>query len=41
MAKQLNIDLSFNADASKAKAQIMDLQKSLDQLISSTINNNK
>lgn len=41
MAKQLNIDLSFNADASKAKAQIMDLQRSLDQLISSTINNNK
>ena len=40
MAKQLNIDLSFNADTSKAKAQIADLQKSLDQLISSTIKNN-
>ena len=40
MAKQLNIDLSFNADTGKARAQIMDLQKSLDQLISSTIKNN-
>lgn len=33
MAKQLNVNLSFNADTSKAKAQLQDLQNSLNQLM--------
>ena len=33
MAKQLNVNLAFTADTGKAKAQIQDLQKSLDHLI--------
>ena len=36
MAKQLNVNLSFTADASKARQQLKDLQQSLDKLISST-----
>ena len=36
MAKQLNVNLSFTADASKARQQLQDLQQSLDKLISST-----
>lgn len=35
MAKQLNVNLSFTADASKARQQLQDLQQSLDKLISS------
>ncbi len=35
MAKQLNVNLAFNADTSKAKAQIRDLQNQLDKLITS------
>ena len=33
MAKQLNVNLAFTADTSKAKAQLQDLQKSLDSLL--------
>ena len=33
MAKQLNVSLAFNADTSKAKQQIQDLQNSLNQLM--------
>ena len=33
MAKQLNVSLAFTADTGKAKAQIQDLQKTLDSLI--------
>ena len=32
MAKQLNVNLAFTADTSKAKAQIQDLQNSLNRL---------
>ena len=35
MAKQLNVNLAFTADNSRAKAQIQELQKVLDSLISS------
>ena len=35
MAKQLNVSLAFSADTSRAKAQMQDLQKSLDTLIAS------
>ena len=35
MAKQLNVSLAFSADTSRAKAQMQDLQKSLDNLINS------
>ncbi len=37
MAKQLNMSLSFNADTAKAKAQIQELQRSLDQLVSGSV----
>lgn len=37
MAKQLNVNLAFTADTSKAKAQLQDLQKSLDQLIKAPV----
>ena len=33
MAKQLNVNLAFNADTTKAKAQMQDLQSTLDALI--------
>ena len=33
MAKQLNVNLAFTADTSKAKTQLQDLQKSLDSLL--------
>ena len=33
MAKQLNVNLAFNADTSKAKAQLQDLQNTLNTLI--------
>ena len=36
MAKQLNVNLAFTADNSRAKAQIQELQKALDSLISSS-----
>ena len=36
MAKRLNVNLAFTADTGKAKAQIIDLQKSLDNLITGT-----
>ena len=36
MAKQLNVNLAFTADTSKAKAQIKDLQASLDKLMLDT-----
>ena len=36
MAKQLNVNLAFTADTSKAKQQLQELQSSLDKLISST-----
>ena len=36
MPKQLNVDLSFTADTSKAKAQLQDLQRQLSQLTSPT-----
>ena len=39
MAKQLNVNLAFNADTSKAKAQIQDLQNQLDRLIINPTNN--
>ena len=35
MAKQLNVNLAFTADNSRAKAQIQELQKTLNSLISS------
>lgn len=37
MAKNLNINLSFTADTAKAKAQMTDLQRSLDNLIRSSV----
>lgn len=37
MAKQLNVNLSFNADTSKAKAQIQDLQNALNQLVKGSV----
>ena len=36
MAKQLNIDMRFQADTSQAKQAIMELQKTLDQALSSS-----
>ena len=33
MAKQLNVNLAFNADTAKARQQIQELQKSLNDLI--------
>lgn len=36
MAKQLNVNMSFTADTSKAKQQIQDLQKSLQSLYSNS-----
>jgi hypothetical protein len=44
MAKQLNkqqIDLVFNADTSKAKAQLKDLQSALEQISHAGFGNNK
>ena len=38
MAQQLQVNLSFTADANKAKAQIENLQKSLNNLMKSTAN---
>ena len=35
MAKQLNVNLGFTADTSKAKAQLQDLQKQLTNLVNS------
>ena len=37
MPKQINVKLGFEADTSRAKQQIMDLQKSLDNLLSGSI----
>lgn len=37
MAKQLNVSLSFNADTAKAKAQIQDLQNTLNQLVKGSV----
>lgn len=39
MAKQLNVSLAFTADTEKARAQLQDLQKSLEKLISTTNTN--
>lgn len=39
MAKQLNVDLRFNADTSQAKAQLQDLQKTLNSLTASVSQN--
>lgn len=36
MAKQLNVNLAFSADTGKAKAQIQDLQNSLNNLVKSS-----
>ena len=36
MAKQLNVNLAFTADTSKAKAQIKELQSTLDKLMLDT-----
>ena len=36
MAKQLNVNLSFGADTSKAKSQLQDLQRQLTQLINTS-----
>jgi hypothetical protein len=33
MAKQLNVNLAFTADTGKAKAQLQDLQKQLNNLV--------
>ena len=38
MAKQLNVNLAFTADTSKAKAQLQDLQRSLDSLMKGSTN---
>lgn len=35
MAKQLNVNLAFTADTGKAKAQLQDLQKTLDNILQS------
>ena len=40
MPKQLNVSLAFTADTSKAKAQLQDLQKTLNELSSNTIKDN-
>ena len=39
MAKQLNVNLAFTADTGKAKAQLQDLQRSLEHLSNTTISN--
>ena len=39
MPKQLNVNLAFNADIKQAQAQIAQLQKSLDSLMSGSIKN--
>lgn len=39
MAKQLNVDLRFNADTSQAKKEIQQLQQSLDNLMKSSAKN--
>ena len=39
MPKQLNVNLSFNADTSQARAQIAQLQQSLDKLMSNSMKN--
>ena len=41
MAKQLNINLGFNADTSQAKQQIMELRNSLNELTTNSIASNK
>ena len=40
MAKKLNVSLSFSADTGRAKAQLQDLQKTLDQLMTSSSGKN-
>jgi hypothetical protein len=37
MAKQLNVNLAFNADTAKAKAQIQDLQSTLNKLVKDSV----
>ena len=37
MAKQLNVNLSFTADTAKAKAQMQDLQRTLDALVKGSV----
>jgi len=39
MAKQLNVDLRFNADTSQAKREIQQLQQSLDKLMTNSVKN--
>lgn len=39
MPKQINVDLSFRADTKEAQAQIAQLKKSLDDLMTSSIKN--
>ena len=39
MAKQLNVNLAFTADANKAKKEVQDLQKILSELINNTSKN--
>ena len=39
MPKQINVKLGFEADTSQAKKQIQDLQKSLDNLLTSSTKN--
>lgn len=36
MAKQLNVNLAFNADVSSAKNNLMELQKTLQSIASTT-----
>ena len=33
MAKQLNVNLAFNADTKQVKSQLLDLQKQLDKIM--------
>ena len=40
MAKHLNVDLSFNANTAQAKQSILDLQKTLQQIVTQPININ-
>ena len=40
MAKQLNVNLAFNADTGKAKAQIQDLQHTLNNLVKTSAASN-
>ncbi len=39
MAKQLNVNLAFNADTAKARQQIQELQKSLNDLVKHSVQN--